>query len=387
MSQPDRNSRLLRRADLWIWSPLLWSWGLLRPKRPPPTQLRRVGVMSFEALGDTLLASCILESLRQLDPAPEIILFVSRGNRGCADLLGPLARVVEVPLTTPRAALRAIRSEAVDLMLDIGQWPRWYAVLCAASRSRYTVGFRTPGQYRHWAYDCSVVHRRDCHEVENFQALARAVPGITHPQAPALHVPPPAECPRALKPASGPYVVFHPWPGGFRGQERAWPEVHWITLGQALLARGYRIDLSGGPGDQAQGAALARKIHPGTDQPEQVPKVRNIAGQPSLPELARHLQAATAVVSVNTGIMHLAALAGARTVGLHGPTSRRRWGPVGPRTQALVAESHDAPTEYLHLGFEYPATPDCSMEALSPKQVMDALEPWLNISTHTSEHT
>jgi ADP-heptose:LPS heptosyltransferase len=331
--------------------------------------------MSFEALGDTLLASCILESIRQLEPAPEITLFISRGNRPCIDLLGPVARVIEIPLTSPRAALRAIRSASVDVMLDIGQWPRWYAVLCAASRSRYTVGFRTAGQHRHWAYDCVVEHRRDCHELENFQALVKAGLGISAPRLPALHLPPePRQTDRPLAlPRHQAYVVFHPWAGGFRGREREWPEAHWLHLGQALLARGYHIDLSGGPGDQAQGARLAHTlekvaIHPG--------QVRNIAGQVTLPALARHLQEACAVVSVNTGIMHLAALAGARTVGLHGPTSRLRWGPSGPQVQALAAEAH-VPREYLHLGFEYPDTLDTSMQALTPEQVLHALEPWL----------
>jgi ADP-heptose:LPS heptosyltransferase len=46
----------------------------------------------------------------------------------------------------------------------------------------------------------------------------------------------------------------------------------------------------------------------------------------TLPALAGCLQMAAAVVSVNTGVMHLAALLGCRVVSLNGPTNAVRWG-------------------------------------------------------------
>ena len=80
---------------------------------------------------------------------------------------------------------------------------------------------------------------------------------------------------------------------------------------------------------------------------------------------------ATAVVSVNTGTMHLAALAGAPTVGLHGPTNPLRWGPVGRHVRALLP--HKGPYAYLNLGFEYPRPHTSCLDSLPVEDVVDAL--------------
>jgi ADP-heptose:LPS heptosyltransferase len=82
--------------------------------------------------------------------------------------------------------------------------------------------------------------------------------------------------------------------------------------------------------------------------------IRSIAGKiplPDLPDVASCLRRADAVVSVNTGIMHLAAIAGAPTISLEGPTNPLRWGPCGPKTRPLLPEK--GRSAYLYLGFEY----------------------------------
>jgi len=71
------------------------------------------------------------------------------------------------------------------------------------------------------------------------------------------------------------------------------------------------------------------------------------AGSLSLLELADVLAAADAVVSVNTGVMHLAAEVGARTVSLEGPTSAARWAPVGPRVRSVESAVMKAVEELM----------------------------------------
>ena len=55
----------------------------------------------------------------------------------------------------------------------------------------------------------------------------------------------------------------------------------------------------------------------------------NAAGDYRFPELVDLLAGASCTVSVNTGVMHLAAATGAPTIGLNGPTAEHRWGPIG----------------------------------------------------------
>lgn len=358
-----RESALPRLVDHAAGTPLLWLWGAGRRKRPLPAAPRRFGLMMFETIGDTLLAGTLVASLRDRFPAGELVVFVSGGNRGAVALLAGIDTVVEVPLTRPRRALAAVRSIAVDVMIDIGQWPRWYAVLCAASRSRHTIGFATPGQSRHYAYDTAVTHRRDVHELENFQRLLAPVtdaPAL--PPARALRTP--GALPARIS-ARAPYIVVHPWASGFRFASREWPLSRWTELVARLAGLGVSVLVTGGPADRARAAAFVAACPGGL-------AVQSIAGEASLAELAALLRGAAAVVAVNTGVMHLAALLDVPLVALHGPTSRLRWGPIGVRSIAL-APPPSAQCEFLHLGFEYPKGPVNCMERIEVDEVFAAL--------------
>jgi heptosyltransferase-3 len=358
-----RESALPRLVDRAVGTPLLWVLGALRHCRPVPADPRRFGLMMFETIGDTLLAGTLLASLRASVPDAHIVVFASRGNRGILPLLEGIDAVVEVPLTRPWHALAAIRSVPVDVMIDIGQWPRWYAVLCAMARSSHTIGFATPGQGRHYAYDSAVPHGNDVHEVQNFQRLLTPLAGVQPlPPARALK---PVGAPAATIAALAPYVVVHPWASGFRFAEREWPLARWRELIVRACALDVSVLVSGSAADREKGAALVAACPTGL-------RVQSIAGERSLAELAAVLRSAAAVVAVNTGVMHLAALLGGPVVALHGPTSRLRWGPLGERSIAL-APRDAAGCEFLNLGFEYPDAPADCMERIALDDVFAAL--------------
>jgi len=357
-----RQSTLPRLIDRAAGSPLLWLLGALRAKRPLPAGVKRVGILAFETIGDTLLASTLVASLRAGLPGVEIVVFASSGNVGILPLIQGIAAVVKVPLTRPLQALAAIRSVPVDVAIDIGQWPRWYAVLCVISRSRHTIGFATPGQWRHYAYDSAIPHRDDIHELENFQRLLAPFAGIRLvPPAGALAAvgePPPAIA------AKAPYVLIHPWASGFNFAAREWPMPHWVELIGRIGQLGHTVLVTGGAADRARSAALVAACG---GQP-----VESIAGEWSLKELAAIVRHAEAVVSVNTGVMHLAAILDVPLVALHGPTSRLRWGPIGTRSVALAPPA-GTQGEFLNLGFEYPPGPVDCMAAIGVAEVFGAL--------------
>ena len=66
-----------------------------------------------------------------------------------------------VPIANPIAAMRTVRRHRVDILIDCGQWARIGALLSIAAGRNFTVGFRTPGQHRHFLYDAYAVHRDD----------------------------------------------------------------------------------------------------------------------------------------------------------------------------------------------------------------------------------
>ena len=117
-------------------------------------------------------------------------------------------------------------------------------------------------------------------------------------------------------PAGGPYVVVHP---GASVPARAWaPERH-AALVDALVARGRRVVVTGGPNE----ADLTRRVARGPR-----PEVLDLGGRTTLAELAEVLAGAGAVVVGNTGPAHVAAAVGTPVVSLFAPTvPAERWRP------------------------------------------------------------
>ena len=98
--------------------------------------------------------------------------------------------------------------------------------------------------------------------------------------------------------------------------------------------------------------------------------LKSVAGRYRLNELVDLIGSASCVVSVNTGLMHLAAAAGVPTVGLNGPTSAKRWGPIGPN--AICIDSDLPGCGYLNLGFEYDGRRTDCMRGISVDRVTSA---------------
>jgi len=362
MGQGERGNRILRNFDKWLGIPLALVLGALRRKRFLPKKIESIALFMFGAIGDSLIASAVISDLKQHFPQAKIIGFVSFANRAVVDLFDGLDEVILVPVAHPLKAVQAVRSRPIDILIDFGQWARVTAMLAALAKAKFTVGFHTVGQRRHFAYDTVACHRNDQHELDNFRDLVRCLgvkpTGRPHLQSSLSGVVPPS----SLK---QPYVVFHPWASGYRHHFREWPLINWIALGQILLANNYMIAISGGPKDRNKSMALAEAIGGS--------KVHVLAGTPSLLPLVAILNQADAVISVNTGVMHLAATLDRPLVALHGPTNPLRWGPLSARA-IVLGPGPEQGGAYLHLGFEYPAAPPDCMKLITVKDVMESLQ-------------
>ena len=363
----ERGSRLRHNLDRYIGCFLIGILGLLRVRRSgPPAQLRSIGLIMFGAIGDTLLAASVLQDLRNAYPAADVTAFVSNSNKTTLELLAGFDRVIVVPIMKPTVAVRLMRRYPLDLLIDTSQWARIGALLASLARARYTVGFRTPGQARHFAFDVTALHSAGQHELENFRGLLKAI-GISGGSLPrfapellaAIAAPTPAR----------PYVVLHPWASGYRSEMREWNTRRWVELGRLVLKWGYEIVITGGPEDAARADLLAQEL--GSDS-----RIRVLAGRANLRMSAVAVGRAAAVVAVNTGIMHLATLLNVPMVALHGPTNPQRWGPIGTAS-IVIGPGPECGCGFLNLGFEYPnPTPAC-MDYIEVSEVARPLQAML----------
>jgi ADP-heptose:LPS heptosyltransferase len=385
----ERGNPLLKRVDRWLGIPLVMSLGAARAlvrrvrsgyssasgedayidahmsiaQQAPELRGARVGVLAPAAIGDTVLASGMIRDLTAA--GAEVTLITSLSNAAVAPLIPHVERTISLPVTRPHRALVQLRRERFDILIDITPWPRLNALLSALSGAKFTVGFSTPAQYRHYAYDAVVEHSHLVHQSKNCTELLTPF-GIHSLSMPKVEVP---KHPK-LPPMPERYVVFHAWPGGFRSEFREWPTDSWRALGAEVAKKNLPIVLTGGKADKPRSAELAAHLaEVGVD-------VHDLSGQLSLAQTAAVLEAATGVVSVDTGILHVGSAVAAPIIGLHGPSSSRRWGAIGHRSFSVDCQGDDA--GYLSLGFEYPKHPRPCMHRIEVSQVWSLLAPLLD---------
>ena len=134
----------------------------------------------------------------------------------------------------------------------------------------------------------------------------------------------------ALSGGARPVVALHPGSGG---AAKRWPPERFVELARRLITRGCRPLLIEGPADAEVTAAVLAALGAETE------RVRVARGL-SVGALTALLRCA-AYVGNDSGVSHLAALAGVPTLALFGPSDPALWAPLGPRVRVLRAPEGD----------------------------------------------
>ncbi len=274
-------------------------------------------VVRFSSIGDVLLTTPLLRALRTKWPGARVTVLTKRAY---LPLVSDNPNVTEAfgltPQDTVRSAAALIRQVRYSHILDLqggtrtallrlvarGPWTgfshRRFAreLLIRFKHNRYTEHVPVPERYFEAAADLDV--EPDGGPIEFFLKpaadekaaawLARAGVGKT----------------RALVAVA---------PGAAHATKR-WPVEHWIKLIRQITHTGADIVALGGPEDSAVGAEIAAR---GGAQ------VASAAGELSLQETGAVLKRAAALISGDTGVMHMATGVGTPVVALFGPTVRQ----------------------------------------------------------------
>lgn len=276
--------------------------------------MTRVLVLRALGLGDLLTAVPALRGVRAAHPRAQVVL---AGPARLAGLL-PAGLVDDVVDTAPLAPLDASLAGA-DLAVNLhGRGPQSTELLRRTDPGRLV------------AFGMTSVWRADEHEVHRWCRLVTEAGMPADPAA--LELDPPTTAP----PVAG-AVVVHP---GAALPSRRWPPERWATVARALADAGGHVVLTGSPAEAALAADVARQA--------ELPPDRVLAGRTTAVDLAALVATARLLVSVDTGVAHLATGLGTPSVVLFGPTSPALWGPPAgrPRHRMLWAGrtgDNDAP--------------------------------------------
>jgi ADP-heptose:LPS heptosyltransferase len=267
-------------------------------------------------IGDAVLSTGLLRHLLAAHPGARITVACGPVAAGVFQRMPGLERLIVV-------AKRRFSLHWLDLWRQVA-FTRWDLVvdlrasalawMVPAARRAVGKGGRRPGH--------KLVHNAE-------------VLGLSPPPLPIAWTAPLDEAKAAALLPGGPWLVLGPtanWSG------KVWPAANFVALAQALTApggalAGARIAILGGPGAvEREGAAPVLAALPGAV---------DLVGTLSLPEVAAVMRRAALFVGNDSGLMHLAAAAGAKVVGLFGNSDPTQYGPSGPH--AVVAQADGEP--------------------------------------------
>lgn len=364
-SNSERGSKLLKLLDRYIGIPFVFILGLISffnrkilNKAKLPSDIKSIAILKTAAIGDTVLLTGIIKDLKANYPQSKIDFFCGSSNYALANLIKDCNEVTKLPLKNFKELKSILQKNNYDLVLDFGAWPRINAVCSFLINSKFKIGFKTEGQYRHYVYDKAVKHSDKLHELENYRNILRAV-GLECVAKPTL--PEGESIEKLLSQIEVSYVICHMWAGGEKSHLKEWPSKNWQKLMLEIIKNKKReIVLTGGKEDHDKNmdfiASFPLKNH-----------IYNFAGI-KLSETISILKGADLVISVNTGVMHMAASLGVKTISLNGPTSEIRWGPIGSKAISINSDLEGA--GYLNLGFEYKDELKC-MENIDLAKVLE----------------
>jgi heptosyltransferase-2 len=147
------------------------------------------------------------------------------------------------------------------------------------------------------------------------------------------------------------------------GPAKRWPAAHFAALARRLASEGRAVWLLGGPGDAGIGDEVAALA----------PEAINLAGRTTLSEAIDLISAAQAVVSNDSGLMHVAAALGRPVVGLYGATSPDFTPPLSPDAVILREDLPCSPCGERACPLGHLRC----LNDLAPERVMAALQPRL----------
>jgi heptosyltransferase-3 len=288
-----------------------------------PAAPRRILVVVTRRIGDVLLATPLIRSLKRAWPETRIEALVFAGTQGVLAGNPDLDAVHAVPerpgfMSHLGLLLRLFRRYDLALSLVPGDRPTLYAWL--AGRSRMGLLIDRPGQrWKRRLLDRWIAFDADnTHTLRNHLKLATAL-GIA-PQAEVVTPRSETDCVAVdtlLGGACTPLAVLHPYP---KFRYKMWHEQGWIAVARWLIDNGMRVALTGStdPAEKAYVDALVNQMPNG---------VINAAGRLSLAGTATLISRAQCYVGPDTAVTHIAAAAGVPTIALFGPSDPVKWGP------------------------------------------------------------
>ena len=268
----------------------------------------RILFVTSNRLGDAVLSTGLLDHLIRAHPEARFTVVCGPVATGVFARMPQLERIVALEKRQMGAhwfpLWAAVATTWWDLVVDIrGSALSWLV----------------PTRHR------AVMRRSAGHKTEQLAAIL----GLKPPPLPVVWTAPEDRAKAAaLLPAGRPIIALAPTANWL---PKIWPVDRFVAAFEALSnGNAVAVVIAGpGPTERATAAPLLAAL----------PGAIDLVGCLSLPEIAAVLERTSLFIGNDSGLMHLAAAAGAPTIGLFGPTNAAEYGPSGPKARAVISAS------------------------------------------------
>ncbi|MGE3978215.1 MAG: lipopolysaccharide heptosyltransferase II [Nitrospira sp.] len=332
----------------------------------------RILLIKPSSLGDIVHAFPVVSAIKTQWPGSHITWVVKRQWADLVERAEGIDRVwpVEITVRSWIREGRALRTQRFDLAIDLQGLFR-SGVLARFSGAPTRIGFANGREGSPWFYTQRVpVLNPDIHAVDRYLSIAAAL-GVPLPDKPRFEfrlLEKDLAIVRELCLRRG-FSVDKPWVAmniGARWPTKRWPpESFAAVVDQLHETHCDPVVMIGGADERA----YTNRLRALTDRP-----LIDLSGDIPLGSLPALLSKATAMITNDSGPMHIAAALGVPVITMFGPTSAIRTGPYGAGHQVLTSRipcspcfsrvcRHKPELECLHL--------------IKPTQVVDAIRPLL----------
>ncbi len=390
----------MRAVDWYLGIPACWALALLRGLTRPlrgraPARYRRIVVIKLLGSGSLVLAAPALRALRDAHPGAVVTLVTFAENREVARLLGIADEILAIRRSSLRAFVLDANLTALRLMLrrpdlavDLEFFSKFSVILAALSGAKVLAGFHlvlepwrsalldVRGYYNHYRHvkdiflSLAYLLRTGDGTYDRFDAFAAGYPNprlIATPRAVAAM----RNRLRAAG-ARGPVWFLNPNASADTAAHlKRWPVERFAGLAEALLARqpeAARVVLIGGSDDAAYNRSVIARVVPALQG-----RVVDFAGRTKLGELPALFALGRALVSVDSGPMHLAACTDLPVVGLFFAETPVLYAPLGRRSAVVAPDTYALPMFTVYTGKQPIAARNAPARRVTVAQVLAAV--------------
>lgn len=295
---------------------------------------RRILFVKPSSLGDVVHAMPALAALRRRFPRASITWLVKRQWAGIVERVEGIDAIcaVEPGLAGWLAQVPRLRAQGFDLAVDLQGLFRSGA-MAWLSGCKTRIGFANAREGSPCFYTQTVpVPTPDMHAVDRYLLVTAALGASTQGEPEFLFRPLHEDrslvadlLSRQGLPADTSWIAMNV---SARWATKRWPRESFAAVADRLQQEGVgRVVLIGGPDERADTEAVKQLMRTAP---------ADLTGQTSTGLLPALLQAASLLITNDSGPMHVAAAVGTPIVALFGPTSPLRTGPYGRAHLALT---------------------------------------------------